>query len=45
LREAEEVYRRELLPLGDAAEGVRAFLEHRSPAWQKSRRLTAGEKL
>jgi cyclohexa-1,5-dienecarbonyl-CoA hydratase len=34
LARAEALYRDELLPLEDAAEGVRAFLEKRPPRWQ-----------
>ncbi|MGQ0612966.1 MAG: enoyl-CoA hydratase/isomerase family protein [Planctomycetaceae bacterium] len=33
LEEAERIYREELLPLDDCAEGVRAFLEKRAPRW------------
>ncbi|HTV59016.1 MAG TPA: enoyl-CoA hydratase-related protein [Verrucomicrobiae bacterium] len=34
LREAEEIYVKRLLQTGDAAEGVRAFIEKRAPVWQ-----------
>jgi cyclohexa-1,5-dienecarbonyl-CoA hydratase len=33
LRHSEDVYRRELLATADAEEGVRAFLERRTPRW------------
>jgi cyclohexa-1,5-dienecarbonyl-CoA hydratase len=34
LARSEQIYRDELLPTADAAEGVRAFLEKRPPRWQ-----------
>lgn len=34
LRESERIYLEELLPTEDASEGLRAFLEKRSPVWK-----------
>lgn len=34
LEEVERVYFDELMPLKDAAEGIRAFMERRAPVWQ-----------
>jgi cyclohexa-1,5-dienecarbonyl-CoA hydratase len=34
LREAERIYMEELLPCGDAVEGLRAYLEKRPPVWK-----------
>jgi cyclohexa-1,5-dienecarbonyl-CoA hydratase len=33
LRQSETIYRNELLPTQDAAEGIQAFLEKRQPRW------------
>ena len=34
LRDAESIYQRDILPLDDCFEGIRAFLEKRPPDWK-----------